>query len=119
MRTIALLVLSTLMFAATSSAQKKPVVLNGELVEVHSYVKENIRPDAGAAKEISAERARSGGMLALLDTKSKRLTLVASDTTFLRQAVMYFGTRVAIKGLVYTRGGVSVIVPESIGKSIK
>lgn len=111
------------MFAAAgaSYAQKKATV-HGELVEVVSYVKEGMKPTSAAGKEIAMENMRKGGTIALLEKGSKKMYILApapNDTNFVRNVTAYFGTPAAVKGAVYKRGGLNLIVVEDIGKSIK
>ncbi len=107
-----------LCFASTSFAQKKTTV-NGDIVELTSYLKENIKPSGPAAKEIAMENLRKGGTLAIVQSKTRKVYLLSSapgDTTFTATVAPYFGLMAYIKGTLYSRGGVNMIVVEDIGK---
>ena len=105
-----------------SFAQKKNVSVNGTLVELTSYVRENITPTGGASTEITMENLRKGGSLAIVQLRTKKVYVLApaaGDTTFAARVSSYFGTTAFVKGTLHSRGGVSILTVEDIGKSIK
>jgi hypothetical protein len=103
-------------------AQQKKVTVHGQLVEVTSYVREGIKPTSPARKEIIMESVRKGSPLAILEKGSEKLYLlspVPSDTAFVKKLTGYLGVAAFVKGPVYRRGGVNLLVVEDIGKSLK
>lgn len=103
-------------------AQQKKVTVHGQLVEVMSYVKEGIKPTSPARKEIMMENLRKGSTLAILERGSAKLYLLSpmpTDTAFVNTLSGYIGITAFVKGPVYKRGGVNLLVVEDIGKSLK
>ena len=104
----------------SASAQKKATV-HGEIVELMSYVKDGVKPISPAKKEVVMENFRKGGTLAIIDNSNKLYLIATSptDTAFAKNVTPYLGVKSFIKGPVYSRNGVRLIVLEDIGKSIK
>jgi hypothetical protein len=103
-------------------AQRKKVTVHGQLVEVMSYVKDGIKPTSPARKEIMMENVRKGSTLAILERGSAKLYLLSpmpADTAFVQALTGYIGITTFVKGPVYKRGGVNLLVVEDIGKSLK
>jgi len=120
-RSVALI--AVLVLAVTiSPCQKKVTTVNGELVEVVSYVQKGVKPASPATKEVAFLNATKGGMLAILEKKSKKLYLLvgpAADSAFVKNTSAYFGVPTFVKGTVFSRNGVNLIEVQDIGKSIK
>jgi len=118
---ITIIALSILIGQAFIFAQKTTTV-RGELVELTSYIADGIKPNGPAGKEIAIEKIKKGGMFALVEDKTNKILLLSpksGDTTFVQTVSAFFGIKVAIKGQVYTKGGIRLIVPRDIGKSLK
>jgi len=110
-----------LILVGSTFAQKKATI-HGELVEVSSYVKEGIKPNTPAGKEIALENAKKGGAIALLEKATNRIYILAPSSNyddFIQTLSAYMGTPSAVKGTVYKRSGITLLVVEDIGKSIK
>jgi len=102
-------------------AQKSSTV-HGDIVEITSYLKEAIIPNSPAGKEIAIENVKHGGAFALLEKGTKRLYLISpkeNDTTFVQTVGPFLGVKSFIKGKVFSRSGLRLIMMEDIGKSIK
>ena len=112
-----------LLVSLTSNAQakkeiKKEVTLNGELVDLASFVTSGKKLDA----EGLTKSAKNGNPIGFFDTKSKKLYLVGAremDKGVSETLLQYAGMRVFITGKVFSKYGMNVIIMSDIGKSIK
>jgi hypothetical protein len=117
-----LFAVTVFLYANDAFAQKKNVTVNGSLVELTSYVRDKIVPNPGAATEIAMENLRKGSSLAIVESRTMKLYIlapVAGDTAFVASMSAYFGTPAFVKGTLYSRGGINLLVVSDIGKSIK
>ncbi|MBI4811451.1 MAG: hypothetical protein HY800_08465 [Ignavibacteriales bacterium] len=103
-----------------SYGQKKTTV-HGEIIEVTSFVKEGLKPTSPSKKELTMDNLKKGGMLGIVDRANKLYLLVPSvtDTAFMKTVTPYLGVKSFVKGQLYMRSGVRIIVLEDIGKSLK
>ena len=64
---------------------------------------------------------KKGGALAIIDNSNKLYLIVPSsaDTSFVKNVTPYLGVKSFVKGPVFTRSGVRLLVLEDIGKSLK
>lgn len=118
-----LMIMVSMMVAVGSTFAQKKTTVHGELVEVTSYVKEGVKPTSPAGKEISIENVKRGGSLAVMEKGTSKIYFLApsspNDMNFPQTVSAYFGIKVAVKGVLYKRSGINLIVVEDIGKSIK
>lgn len=100
---------------------QKKVTVHGNIVEITSYVKEGLQPTSPSKKEVVIDNLKKGGMFGIVDKANKLYLIVPNnmDTTYIQTVSPYFGIKSFVKGQLYTRGGVRVIVLEDIGKSLK
>ncbi|MDI6779473.1 MAG: hypothetical protein QME25_04680 [Bacteroidota bacterium] len=112
---------SLLMIAGTSYAQKKGTVY-GEIVELTTFVKDNIKPTSPAGVEITVDNQKKGGTFVLLEKGTGKLvflTSTAAESPLVDQLKPYIGITVFIKGAIYKKGGIRLVVLEDIGKYLK
>jgi len=115
-----ILIAITLIGGSLSFGQKK-VTVHGDIIEVTSFVKEGLKPTSPSKKEMVMDNLKKGGMLGIVDKANKLYLLVpsATDTTFTKTVTPYLGVKSFVKGQVYIRSGVRILVLEDIGKSLK
>ena len=120
-RTLLIFIIALALGLTTATAQKKTTV-HGEIVELMSYVKDGVKPTSPSKKEVLMENFKKGGALAIIDNASNKLYVIApsaTDTAFAKNVMPYLGLKSFVKGPVYSRGGVKIIILEDIGKSLK
>lgn len=120
LKSLIIIGLAIILVAGISFSQKKTTVY-GEVVELTSFVKDNIKPTSPAGKEISLENVKKGGSFVLLEKGTGKIVfLIAGTQTKLdEQLAPYLGIKVFIKGAVYKKGGIRLISVEDIGKYLK
>jgi hypothetical protein len=109
-------------WTGSTNAQQKKATIHGQLVDVISYVKEGVMPTSPARKEIAMENLRKGSALGILEKGTKKLYLLApapTDTAFVKTVSAYSNVQTFVKGMLYKRAGMNVLVVEDIGKSLK
>ena len=112
--------MAMVLIVSAAHAQKKTTV-HGDIVEITSYIKDGMMPTSPSKKEVVLENLKKGGVLAIID-KSNKVYIIApnaSDTAFVQTVRPYVGIHAFVKGSLYTRSGMRVIVFEDIGKSLK
>lgn len=115
------LILGLALLGNSSFAQKK-VTVYGEIVELTTFVKENIKPTTPAGTEITLDRFKKGGAFVLLEKGTGKLVFLTEglpDIKLEDQLKPYLGISVFIKGVVYKKGGIRLIAVEDIGKYLK
>lgn len=114
-------ILSIILISGTSFAQKKGTVY-GEIVELTTFVKDNIKPTSPAGVEITVDNQKKGGTFVLLEKGTGKLvflTSTAAESPLADQVKPYIGITVFIKGAIYKKGGIRLVVLEDIGKYLK
>ena len=117
-----LVVVFALVIGLTTSYSQKKATIHGELVELQSYVKDGTKPTSPSKKEVVMENIKKGGSLAIIEYATKKLYIIApseADTMFTKNVTPYLGMKSFVKGPVYSRNGVRLIILEDIGKSLK
>ena len=71
-------ILSIILISGTSFAQKKGTVY-GEIVELTTYVKDNIKPTSPAGVEITVDNQKKGGTFVLLEKGTGKLVFETSE----------------------------------------
>lgn len=115
------LILVFLIFTFDGLAQKK-ATLYGEIVELTTFVKDGIKPNNPAGKEITTENLNKGGTFALLEKGTGKIVLLTSSVPeykLTEQLTPYLGITVFVKGNLYKKGGVRLLDVQDIGKYLK
>ena len=118
----AIIITIILALAVTSAGAQKKATIHGEIVELTSYIKDGMKPTSSSKKEVVLESVRKGGALAIVEKPSGKLYIIAasqSDTSFMKNVTPYLGVKSFVKGAVYSKGGIKIIILEDIGKSLK
>lgn len=111
-----------LYFIGSSTFAQKKVTVYGEIVELSTFVKDNIKPTTPAGTEITLDNFKKGGTFVLLEKGTRKfvfLTGGSPDTKLEDQLKPYLGISVFIKGAVYKKGGIRLISVDDIGKYLK
>lgn len=118
---ICIIIIVTLCVGLGVSYGQKKTTVHGEIIEVTSFVKEGLKPTSPSKKELTMDNLKKGGMLGIVDRANKLYLLVpaAADTAFMKTVTPYLGVKSFVKGQLYMRSGVRIIVLEDIGKSLK
>lgn len=102
----------------TPSQTKKESTIIGEIVDVASFLTSQAKQDTAAIRKSAAV----GNALGIYDTKAKKLYLVGRtelNTSANEKLLPYVSVRVFVIGKVYSKAGVSIILINDIGRSIK
>lgn len=116
-----ILILGLFLLNNSTIAQKKATVY-GEIVELTTFVKDNIKPNSPAGTEITMGNFKKGGTFILLEKGSNKIVFLTAglpDTKLEEQLTPYLGMTVFIKGPVYKKGGIRLVAVEDIGKYLK
>lgn len=116
-----ILILGLFLINDSIFAQKKGTVY-GEIVELTTFIKDNIKPTTPAGTEITLDNFKKGGSFVLLEKGTGKIILLTGglvDTKLEDQLKPYLGITVFIKGAVYKKGGIRLIAVEDIGKYLK
>lgn len=116
-----ILILGLFLLNNSTVAQKKATVY-GEIVELTTFVKDNIKPTTPAGTEITFDNFKKGGTFVLFEKATGKLVFLTGglpDTKLEDQLKPYLGMSVFIKGAVYKKGGIRLITVEDIGKYLK
>jgi hypothetical protein len=119
-RTSFILIIVFTLGLTTAVAQKRATV-HGQIVELISYLRDGLKPTSPSKKEVAMGNFKKGGALAIIDNSNKLYLIVpgSADTSFVKNVTPYLGVKSFVKGPVFTRSGVRLIVLEDIGKSLK
>ena len=109
-------------FAVTSAAAQKKATIHGDIVELTSYVKDGLKPTSSSKKEVVLQGVKRSGTFAIVEKATSKLYILGaspSDTSYMKNVTPYLGVKSFVKGTLYTRGGIKMIMLEDIGKSLK
>lgn len=109
------------LFNNNSFSQKK-ATLYGEIIELTTFVKDGIKPNTTAGKEITTENLNKGGTFALLEKGTSKIVLLTSSVPEYKlseQLIPYLGITVFLKGNIYKKGGIRLLDVEDVGKYLK
>ncbi|RCK71801.1 MAG: hypothetical protein IGBAC_0758 [Ignavibacteriae bacterium] len=115
------LILIFVFFTTEAIAQKK-ATLYGEIVELTTFVKDGIKPNSPAGKEITTENLNKGGTFVLLEKGTGKIVLLTSSVPeykLTEQLTPYLGITVFVKGNLYKKGGIRLLDVQDVGKYLK
>ena len=115
-----LLVIGVAAFGQT--ATKKESTIIGDVIDIKSYVANGMKadnPDRKAAAEASMQAGNPLGILEKSTGKIYIVVLAAQNENANGRLREYLGLHVYVKGVVYKKGSIQLIVMSDMGKSIK
>jgi hypothetical protein len=117
-----LVLLISFVWLSSISGQTNEVTITGEVVDLVSYMTSGVKANTPAGIEIVNAGAKAGNPLGILEEKTGRLYVVTSkqaSTGANQSLIPWIGTRVTVKGKVYSKGGARVLVLTTIGKAMQ
>jgi hypothetical protein len=106
--------------AALSQKKAKTSTIIGDVVDVKNYVMFGVKADNPDRKSIAEASINAGNPIGLLETKTKKLYLImVGNENPGVQPKDFLGVHVYVKGIVYQKGKIQLIVMSDIGKSIR
>lgn len=123
-KNIALLGTFLLLFSIVAFGQKtkKESTIIGEIVDIKTYIAYGMKadnPDRKAAAEASMNAGNPLGILEKSTGKIYLVTAVQQNENANSRLRDYLGLRVYVKGVVYKKAGLQLIVMSDIGRTIK
>ncbi len=115
------LCLLLVLFSNNSFSQKKTTIY-GEIIELTTFIKDGIKPNSPAGKEITTENLNKGGTFALLEKGTAKIVLLTSSVPEYKlseQLIPYLGETVFVKGNIYRKGGIRLLDVQDVGKYLK
>jgi hypothetical protein len=114
--------LLVLFAAASGQKAKKESTIIGEVVDIKTYIAFGMKADNPDRKAAAEASMNAGNPLGILEKGTGKIYLVTSvqqnenANSRLRD---YLGLRVYVKGVVYKKAGLQLMVMSDIGKTIK
>ena len=115
---LSVLVITSLAF----SQKKKTSTIIGDIVDIKSYVMYKIIPNTPDLKSTVEANIASGYPLGIVQSKTGTIYLVVTENQQENANARlkdYLGMHVYVKGQIYQKGKIQLIVLSDIGKSIK
>jgi hypothetical protein len=109
---------SFLIFSNTATAQKSEKTIKGEVVDVLTYA--TTGKSGTQFKEVMLESSKKGNPLGILS--GGKIYIVATNDLSERpndQLTPFLSLKVIVKGKVFSKGGVNVIILSNIDKDMK
>ena len=124
MKPLVSILLALALGASSSGAQtaKKEVTVYGEVVDIANYVRFGTKPDNPDRIAIAEAGIRSGNPLGILERETKKVYIVTNNQAGVsanERLRRFFGQRVFVKGMLFRRGGTTLLIMSDIGKSVK
>jgi hypothetical protein len=122
MKQMAFLGFCVLVLASTAFSQKKATTLIGEVVDIKNYMMYGMKADNPDRKAAVESSITAGNPLGFLHTKTGKIYMVVmpqQEENANAKLKEYLGLRVYVKGVVYQKGKIQMIVLNDIGKSVK
>ncbi len=117
--TMAMLVVGSTVFG---QATKKQSTIIGDVVDIKSYIVSGMKADNPDRKAVAEASMKSGNPLGVLEKKTGKIYIVVmgqQGSNANETLKDYLGLHVFVKGVVYKKAGMQLIVLSDIGKSVK
>ena len=97
------------------------VTIKGEVVDLVSYMVSGVKPDSPQGIEIVKASSGSGNPLGILETGTGKVYIVTMKKANMgsnKTLSAWIGSKITVKGQVFTKGGSQVLILTTIGKSM-
>lgn len=120
---IAVLTASVVVMTMAAFGQKttKESTVIGDIVDIKSYIAYGMKADNADRKAAIEASIAAGNPLGILEKSSGKIYVVVMPKNENANASLkeYLGVHVYVKGVVYRKAGLQLIIMSDIGKSIK